>query len=91
MLPGQPAGQQLPVTNNKFAQLIQLLMTSQPLSQLMQGGVAPAGGPSAQLTARSLSCAVTFLREHFPAVGTAIYRRRASTRELIGLVNRHAR
>lgn len=49
MLPGQPARQQIPVSDNEFAQLIQVLVTGQPLSQLMQRGGAPAGGPLAQL------------------------------------------
>jgi hypothetical protein len=37
------------VISNEFAQLIQVLMSGEPPGQLMQGGVAPAGGSSAQL------------------------------------------
>jgi hypothetical protein len=44
MLPGQPARQQVPVSDNQFAQFIQVLVTS----QLMQGSVASAGGALAQ-------------------------------------------
>ena len=43
MLPGQPARQQLSVISNEFVELVQVLVTGQPLSQLMQGGIAPAG------------------------------------------------
>jgi hypothetical protein len=32
MLPGQPARQQLPVISNEFAELVQVLVTGQPLS-----------------------------------------------------------
>ncbi len=35
--------------NNEFAQLVQMLVTGQPPSQLMQSGVAPAGGAPTQL------------------------------------------
>jgi len=42
MLPGQPARQQIPVSDHEFAQLIQVLVTGQPPGQLMQGGVASA-------------------------------------------------
>jgi len=37
------------VASNQLAQLLQVFMTGQPLSQLMQGGLAPADGPLAQL------------------------------------------
>jgi hypothetical protein len=49
VLPGQPDRQRLFVASNEFSQLIQALVTGQPLSQRFQGGVTPAGRTLAQL------------------------------------------
>jgi hypothetical protein len=49
ILPRHQARQLFPVTSNKFAELVQVLVTFQPLSHLMQGAVTPAGSASAEL------------------------------------------
>jgi hypothetical protein len=49
VLPGQPDRQFLSAASNEFSQLIQAVVTGQPLGQGFQGGVTPAGHPLAQL------------------------------------------